>query len=283
MSAMAAAPTVRRRRLGMALRRLRDNAEMTLEQASEAAGVSGSHVSRIERAQVAAGVKVIKALLDAYGADEQTSAELLEIAGEAGRRGWWHRYSRGNLIPPEYAALIQFEAAASEIRTFEPMIIPGLLQTSAYAQARLTSGPVRLTADRIEARVQVRAERQRILDRDDPPVVSVVIDEAVIRRKVGGADVMRQQLLHVAALAERPNVDVQVVPFSEGAYAGTSPFVILSFEGEGDVIYLETMAGNIYPESETAYYRDTFARIQQDALSKDRSVDLIRKAAEEFK
>jgi transcriptional regulator with XRE-family HTH domain len=282
MLAMAA-PTVRRRRLGMALRRLRDHAEMTLEQASDAAGVSAPYVSRIERAQVAARVQVIKALLEAYGADEQTSVELLEIAGEAGRRGWWHRYSRDNLIPPEYASLIGFEVAASEIRTFEPMIIPGLLQTSAYAQARLTSGPVRLTADRIEARVQVRAERQRILDRDNPPVVSVVVDEAVIRRKVGGADVMRQQLLHIATMAERPNMDVQVVPFSEGAYAGTSPFVILSFEGEDDVIYLETMAGNIYPESEMAYYRDTFVRIQQDALSKDRSVDLLRKAAEEFK
>ena len=278
-----AAPTVRRRRLGMALRRLRDNAEMTLEQASEAAGVSAPYVSRIERAQVAARVTVIKALLEAYAADETTSVELLEIAGEAGRRGWWHRYSRDNLIPPEYASLIGFEVAASEIRTFEPMIIPGLLQTSAYAEARLTSGPVRLTADRIEARVQVRAERQRILDRDDPPVISVVIDEAVIRRKVGDADVMRQQLLHLTAMAERPNVDVQVVPFSEGAYAGTSPFVILSFAGEDDVIYLETMAGNIYPESEIAYYRDTFVRIQQDALSNDRSVDLIRKAAEEFK
>jgi transcriptional regulator with XRE-family HTH domain len=278
-----AAPTVRRRRLGMALRRLRDNAEMTLEQASEAAGVSAPHVSRIERALVAARVAVIKALLEAYGADEQTSAELLEIAGEAGRRGWWHRYSRNNLIPPEYAALIQFEATASEIRTFEPMIVPGLLQTSTYAQARLTAGPVRLTPDRIEARVQVRAERQRILDQEDPPVISVAIDEAVLRRTVGGIDVMREQLLQIAQLAERPNIDVQVVPFSEGAYAGTSPFVVLSFEGEDDVVSLETMAGNIYPESDTSYYRDTFARIQQAALSQDRSVDLIRKAAGEFK
>lgn len=100
-------------RLGMALRRLRDSAEMTLEQASEAAGVSAPYVSRIERAQVAATVKVIKVLLGADGADEQISAELLEIAGEAGRRGWWHRYRRDNLIPPEYAALIQFEATAS--------------------------------------------------------------------------------------------------------------------------------------------------------------------------
>jgi transcriptional regulator with XRE-family HTH domain len=278
-----AVPTVRRRRLGMALRRLRDNAEMTLEQASEAAGISAPHVSRIERAQVAARVTVIKALLEAYSADETTSVELLEIAGEAGRRGWWHRYSRDNLIPPEYASLIGFEEAASEIRTFETMIIPGLLQTSAYAQARLTSGPVRLTADRVEARVQVRGERQRILERDNPPVISVVIDEAVLRRKVGGAEVMQQQLLHIATMAERPNVDVQVVPFSEGAYAGTGPFVVLSFKGEDDVIYLETMAGTIYPESEIAYYRDTFVRIQQDALSKDRSVDLIRNAAEEFK
>ncbi len=278
-----AAPTVRRRRLGMALRRLRDNAEMTLEQASDAAGVSAPYVSRIERAQAAARVAVIKALLDVYGADEPTSIELLEIASEAGRRGWWHRYTRDNLIPPEYAALIGFEAAASEIRNFEPMIIPGLLQTSAYAQSRLASGQARLTADQIEARVQVRAERQRILDRPNPPVVSVVIDEAVIRRNVGAADVMRQQLLHIAAIADRPNVDVQVVPFSEGAYAGTSPLVILSFAGEDDVIYLETMAGDIYPESEMAYYKDTFVRIQQDALSKDRSVDLIREAAEEFK
>jgi hypothetical protein len=111
----------------------------------------------------------------------------------------------------------------------------------------------------------------------------VVIDEAVIRRRVGGADVMRQQLLHIVEVAERPNVDVQVVPFTEGAYAGDSSFVVLSFAGEDDVVYLETMAGNIYPESEIAYYKDTFGRIQQDALSKDRSVDLMRKAAEELK
>lgn len=277
---MSDSPTARRRRLGQVLKQLRDDSSMTIEQAAKVVGISGPHLSRVERAQVGVRLIVVKALLAAYEADPQTVEELTEIASTAGKRGWWHDFS----LNRPYATLIGFEGAARLIRTYEPLIIPGLLQTEDYARALLQQGPARLTDERIAERIAVRRQRQLVLDQSTPPVLSLVLDEAAIRRPIGGPEVMRAQLLRVAEAADLPNVDVQVIPYAVGAHPGAQgSFVILSFApDERDVIYIEGMAGDLYPERQIEWYGDVFNRLQGIALNPHESVQFIRKAAEGF-
>ncbi|WP_431726945.1 helix-turn-helix domain-containing protein [Verrucosispora sp. TAA-831] len=264
------------------LKQHREQAGMSIEGAAKAAGISGPHLSRIERARVGVRVPVVKLLLQTYRADAGTIEEMVEIAGIKGDRGWWHDFPS---INRPYQTLIGFEAVASTIRNYEPFIVPGLLQTEEYTRALLQRGPARLSEETISERITVRTQRQTILDRDDPPVLSFVLDEAAIRRPVGGPDVMRQQLQHILDVATRPNVDVAVIPFAAGAHPGSlGSFVIHSFApGERDAIYIEGMAGDLYPERRVEWYIDVFNRLQSIALSDVDSVHFIRKAIEEMK
>lgn len=277
---MSDSPTARRRRLGQVLKQLREDAGMTIEQAAKAVGISAPHLSRVERARVGVRLVVVKGLLHAYNADAGTIEEITEIAGTAGQRGWWHDFS----LNRPYATLIGFESAASAVRTYEPLIVPGLLQTEEYARALLRQGPARLGQETISERIEVRRQRQATLDRAEPPVVSFVVDEAAIRRPIGGPAAMREQLLHMVEVAARPNVDLQVIPFNVGAHPGLQgSFVILSFvPGERDVIYAEGMAGDLYPERQVEWYGDVFNRLQSIALRHDDSTQFIRKAAEGY-
>lgn len=226
----------------------------------------------------------LKALLQSYGADAEVTERLARTAADTtrrGDRGWWQPYAAS--ISDKYASLIAFESEAISIRAFGPMIVPGLLQTEDYARALLQRGPVRLKADEIDTRVEVRTSRQAILDQTDPPNLWFILDEGAIRRMVGGSEVMRRQLLHLVDVATRSNVDLQVVPYSSGAHAGTlGPLVILGFAEGEDVVYCETYAGDLYPEA-VASYGDVFNRLAQDALSADRSIEMLRSAAEGMK
>jgi transcriptional regulator with XRE-family HTH domain len=285
LSGMANGPTLRRRRLARELSRLRVAAGLTLEDAAGSAGISTSHLSRLERAQVGVRVPALKALLGTYGLDASTAAQLVEVARDATQRGWWHRYAKS--IPDEYTTYIGFEADAESIWNFELAAVPGLLQTEEYARAILRGGVTRLSDDEIERRVEVRVRRQRLLGRDDPPTLWIILDEAVIRRQTGGPKVMAEQLNHLGEISALPNVDIQVVPFGAGAHPGTTgSFVVLRFADPDDreVVYLETMAGDLYPETDaeigTAILM--FDRLRAMALSPDDSVALIREAAEEL-
>ncbi|WP_327026179.1 helix-turn-helix domain-containing protein [Micromonospora sp. NBC_01739] len=278
-----ASPTARRK-LGIELKGLREAAGLNIEQAATAAGISDSHLSRIERGRVGVRPLTLKALLQSYGADAEVTERLARTAADTtrrGDRGWWQPYAAS--ISDKYASLIAFESEAISIRAFGPMIVPGLLQTEDYARALLQRGPVRLKADEIDTRVEVRTSRQAILDQTDPPNLWFILDEGAIRRMVGGSEVMRRQLLHLVDVATRSNVDLQVVPYSSGAHAGTlGPLVILGFAEGEDVVYCETYAGDLYPEA-VASYGDVFNRLAQDALSADRSIEMLRSAAEGMK
>ncbi|MDG4797951.1 helix-turn-helix transcriptional regulator [Micromonospora sp. WMMD1082] len=278
-----ASPTARRK-LGIELKGLRETAGLNIDQAATAAGISDSHLSRIERGRVGVRPLTLKALLQSYGADDEVTERLAKIAADTtkrGDRGWWQPYATA--ISEKYASLIAFESEAISIKAFGPMIVPGLLQTEDYARALLQRGPVRLKVDEIDTRVEVRTSRQAILDQPNPPNLWFILDEGAIRRLVGGAEVMRGQLLHLVDIAARSNVDLQVIPSSAGAHAGTlGPLVILGFAEGEDVVYCETYAGDLYPEA-VASYGDVFNRLAQDALSADQSIEMLRTAAEGMK
>jgi transcriptional regulator with XRE-family HTH domain len=282
MAEAPGSPTVRRRELGKELRRLREAAGLTIERASEMTGKAASHVSRIERAEAGASVATVEKLLTAYAVAPGVRTHLLQVAREAGQRGWWQHARYREAVMGPYATLIGFESAATSIKTFEPTLMPGLLQTEEYARASLQRGPARLLGDEIEARVEVRRQRQAILDRPDPPEFWAVLDEAVIRRPVGGPDVMRRQLLHAVEMASRPNIEVHVIPFRVGGHPGVlGPFVVMSFPaGQTDLVYIESMAGDLYPEHRLSWYADVFERLSADAVGLADSVKIMREAAE---
>ncbi|MFY1701647.1 helix-turn-helix domain-containing protein [Micromonospora sp. WMMA1923] len=275
-----ASPTARRK-LGIELKGLREAAGLNIDQAATAAGISDSHLSRMERGRVGVRPLTLRALLQSYGAGAEDTDRLAKIAADTtrrGDRGWWQPYAAS--ISEKYASLIAFESEATSIKAFGSMIVPGLLQTEDYARALLQRGPVRLKTDEIATRVEVRTARQAILDQPDPPSLWIILDEGVVRRVVGGPEVMRRQLLHLVDIAARPDVDLQVIPYAVGAHAGTlGPLVILGFPEGDDVVYCETYAGDLYPEA-VASYGDVFNRLAQDALSVDNSLEMLRAAAE---
>jgi transcriptional regulator with XRE-family HTH domain len=280
-----ASPTLRRRRLARELVRLRDEAGMTIEQACAAVGISGSHLSRVERAQVGVRLPVVKLLLSTYNADEATCAYLTGIAKEASTRGWWHTYVGS--IPEQYATYIGFEAEAEQIWSFEAAAVPGLLQTEAYARAMFQGGASRISEEEIARRVEVRMQRQKILEQPHPPKLWIVLDEAVVRRQVGGPRTLADQLGRIAEVAALPHVDIQVMPFAVGAHPGTpGSFIVLRFPEAADVpvVYIETMAGDLYPESQddVSSVILAFDRLRAMALGPDDSAALIRKAAKEL-
>lgn len=257
-----------------------------MEQAAGAAGISLSHLSRVERAQVGIRLPAVKVLLSAYDADAETRAYLIEVAKEATKRGWWHKYAGS--IPLHYATFIGFETEADQMWNYEPMAVPGLLQTEAYARAMFHAGASRLTDEEITKRVEVRLQRQELLRRSEPPRFWFILDEAVIRRQVGGPGVHADQLHQLVETAKLPHVDIQVLPFHLGAHAGTpGAFIVLHYSEPADppVVYLETMVGDLYPETqdEVDGVILAFDRLRATALSPDESVALIQQAAKELR
>jgi Domain of unknown function (DUF5753) len=188
------------------------------------------------------------------------------------------------VLPNPYEVYIGLEAGAASIRNFEPIVVPGLLQTEDYARATFSNGPRELDVDEVQRRVEVRLARQEILARDDRPRLWAMIDEAVIHRVVGSVSVMRGQLRHLAESAQQVKTTVQVVPYRAGAHAGTTgPFVILDFPEPTDpaVVYVETLAGDIYLEehSDVNRYTLAFDRLLAAALHPDDSMQLIERLA----
>jgi transcriptional regulator with XRE-family HTH domain len=263
-------PTARQRKLGVELRAARERVELSTQELADRLGWSQSKVSRIERARSLARPADVGRVLDVIGVDASTRARLVQLAYEAQQRGWWVTY--GDIFTSSY---IGFEDVATRVRTYETILIPGLLQTGRYARAVIEAG--RPGDPDVDRRVQARRARQALLDRPAAPEVLAVIDEAALRRPVGGADVMREQL-H-ALLVERPNVTVRVLPFVAGAHSGMDgPFTILSFdEADPDMAYVESRAGNNYLESadQVRSVTLTFERIWNAALSAEDSAALI--------
>ncbi|MFE0509408.1 helix-turn-helix domain-containing protein [Streptomyces sp. NPDC058964] len=277
-------PAVRRRKLGAELRTLRTGAGLTSGEAARLVGWHQSKVSRIETG--ASGVKPadVRLLLDAYGVTEGQLRELLMVlAGSddvGGRHHWWHAY-RG-VLPPAYRDFISLESQASAMRTLETSVVPGLLQTPEYARAvtRAAVGGFGDAGERLDALVEVRLARQDVLRSDPPLELSAVLDEAVLRREVGGPEVMARQLERLVEAARLPQVRLQVLPFAAGAHIGiTGPFVIFSFPSTSDldVVVLDHLTSSLYLErkEDLMAYSEAFNTLRIHALSPEESLDYI--------
>lgn len=283
---MATGPTVRRRRLGAELRRLRDSAGYKLEEVAGMLGVAPSTLSRIETGKAPTKLAYLSQLLELYQVTDAGQRQILvDMAREGHRKGWWAAYD--DVLPSGLGVYVGLEAEASGLRSYEIGVVHGLLQTTDYARAILRASAPRHTADQIERLVDLRMERQRRLD-DNPPLdLWVIHDEAVIRRTVGGPVVMRHQLAHLLVAAGLPGVTLQVLPFDTGAHAGhDGPFSIVEFHDRSDseVVYVESTAGPIYLEKdrEVRASAEVFDRLRAAALPPEASLDLISKAAREL-
>jgi transcriptional regulator with XRE-family HTH domain len=276
-------PTLRGRRLAAELMHHREVSGLSREEAARQLEWSTSTIFRIETGRSRPQPGNVRALLDLYGVTGPERDGLIQLARDARQPGWWHSFR--DVLPNPYEVYIGLEAGAASIRNFEPVVIPGLIQTEDYARAMFRNGPRELDRDEVERRVEVRMARQQILARADRPRLWSVIDEAAIRRVVGGTEVMRGQLRHLADCAEQGKTTIQVVPFRAGAHAGTTgPFVILEFLEPTDpaVVYVETLAGDIYLEerADVDRYILAFDRLLAAALHPDDSVRLIEQAAQ---
>jgi transcriptional regulator with XRE-family HTH domain len=241
-------PTVLRILLGAQLRRLREAKRISLEEAGNVIRGSHSKISRLETGRVGFKDRDIADLLTFYGVTDEGEREALRaLARRASVPGWWHDYS--DILPGWFEAYVGLEEAATQIRAYEVQFVPGLLQTKDYARAVTLLGHAAAPAAEIDRRVSLRMARQVVLTRPDPPNVWAVLDEAVLRRPVGGADVMRAQLKHLLEIARQPNVSIQIIPFQAGGHAAAGgPFSILRFTERDlpDVVYLEQLTSALY-------------------------------------
>jgi transcriptional regulator with XRE-family HTH domain len=256
----AGGPTVLRILLGAQLRRLREANRITLEEAGKRIRASHSKISRLETGRVGFKDRDITDLLTFYGVtDEEEREALRALARRANAPGWWHDYS--DVLPSWFEAYVGLEEVATQIRAYEVQFIPGLLQTEDYARAVIMLGHDDEPPRDIERRVRLRMARQAVLDRDEPPSVWAVIDEAVLSRPVGSRAVMHGQLKHLAELSRRPNVTIQIIPFQAGGHpAAGGPFSILRFAEPDlpDVVFLEQLTSALYldkPEAVDSYLR----------------------------
>jgi transcriptional regulator with XRE-family HTH domain len=252
-------PAVARIRLGTRLRRLREEAELSREDAGEAIRSSASKISRMELGRTAVKARDLTDLLALYGASDEAEREGMLALSRHGRvSGWWQDY--GDAVPAWVKPYLGLEQAARLIRSYDVQFISGLLQTPEYAKA-VFSLPGGSSGERAERQLAVRMRRQEILRRTDPPHVWAVIDEAALRRPVGGTAVMRAQIEHLLEISQLHHVNIQVLPFRAGGHAaGGGPVILLRFAADQlpDVVYLEQLTSAVYPSSTTdlAYYWD---------------------------
>lgn len=279
LGAVTASPTVRRRRIARELRQLRERGGMTLDQAARQLDMSKSNLSRIENAQIGIKPRDVRAALALYQVTGEEAEALIEVARGAQERGWWQSYS--DVLPDWFEFYVGLEAEAANLRTYEAESVPGLLQTEEYARAiyLLTAGD-----SGVERKVAARLQRQAVLHRDPSVQLSVVLNEAVLLRAVGGAHVMARQLDHMIKVAELPNVTIQVLPFAAGGHpAMTTPYVILGFAeaADGSVVYLEnlTMGLALEEADHVLGYTLLHEKLCRMALTPAESMTLIREAS----
>jgi len=279
-------PTVRRRRLGAELRRLREAHSLKLEEVAEQLGLAPSTLSRIETGKAPTKSAYLTAMLGMYHVEDPAARKVLvDMAREGHRKGWWSIYD--DVLPSGFEIYVGLEAEASALRGYETEVVHGLLQTTDYALAVLRELRPGDSEERISRVVDLRMQRQRLLDQDPPLDLWLILDESAIRRNIGGVKVMRPQLEHLIQASRWSNVTLQLLAFESGAHAGlTGPFSILEFPGQGDsdVAYTESVGGMIYleKEREVRACAEAFDRMRAAALSPAASVGLIQRVLEEL-
>jgi transcriptional regulator with XRE-family HTH domain len=278
-------PTVRRMLVGAQLRRLRTEQGISREEAGEAIRASEWKIHRLENGQVSFKERDVVDLLRLYGvSDPGDVAGFVILAREANQPGWWHHY--GDVLPQWFRAYVDLESAAALIRTYEAQFVPGLLQTEEYMRAVIQGALLDDTADEIEQRVQLRLTRQKLMERQDAPRLWAVVDEAALRRPVGGREVMRTQLEQLIEAAELRNVTLQVLPFAAGAHpAMIGAFSVLRFGDQElpDVVYLEHLTSAIYlnKEDDVDQYLHVMETICVRAAAPDRTVEILGRILKE--
>lgn len=285
--AASSGPTVRRRQLMAELKRLRDAAGLSQEAVAERLDWHPTKVMRIETGRTSPHPNDVRLMADLYAmTDRDQVAALVKLARDARQRGWWYSYR--DVLLNRYDFFIGLESEAASIRDFELAMMPGLLQTENYARALIRGGPQELSTDEVEGRVQVRMTRQRVLAREDRPQFWVILDESVIRRVIGGSEVMCAQLEYLIVASEQSRTTIQIVPYGAGPHPGMEgPFIILGFEEppEPDVVYLETVGGNLYVDKpeEARLYATAFDHLRALALSPKDTQAMLRAAADDLR
>ncbi|MFI1889157.1 helix-turn-helix domain-containing protein [Streptomyces jumonjinensis] len=281
---MAVGPTTRRRQLGADLRRLREDKGLTLEEAGARVGISKATLSRYETKEGTVKWPAVDALCREYGATNHERQTLVELAKGAKIQGWWR--SLADPIPESMNLMLTLEDEVVREDHYACMYVPGLLQTRTYAEAVHRASDIRCSESEIKHMVDIRMRRQELLEREDPPHIWAVIDEAVIRRLVGGRSIMRQQLEHLVSLAASPHITVQVLPFASGAHAAAvGSFVVLGGPApELDVVYVDIIDGGLFMEKpkELERYKLAFEYLRAQALDLPSSVALLDQASKEL-
>lgn len=274
---MAVGPTTRRRQLGADLRRLRERKGLTLEEAGAAVGISKATLSRYETKEGTVKWPAVDALCREYGATDEERAALVELAKGAKIQGWWR--SLADPIPESMNLMLTLEDEVVREDHYACMYVPGLLQTRAYAEAVHRASEIQCEEREVQHMVDIRMKRQELLDRADPPHIWCVIDEAAVRRQVGGRRVMDAQLEHLLAISQRPHVTIQVLPFARGAHAAAvGSFAVLRGQAsELDVVYVDILGGGLFMEKaeELERYRLAFQYLSAQALDLESTTELI--------
>ncbi|MFD7707756.1 helix-turn-helix domain-containing protein [Streptomyces sp. NPDC059785] len=277
-------PTVRRRRLGQELRRLRENKGMTAEEVADRLLVSQSKISRLENGRRSISQRDVRDLCGVYEVEDQRVVDsLMQMAKDSRQQGWWHSFGD---IP--YSVYIGLETDAASLRVYDPQVVPGLLQTRSYAEALITGALPEAAPGDIDKRVQVRMRRQeRITEADNPLRLWAVLDEAPLRRLVGNRSLMREQLEHLVEQSQLPHVTVQVIPFEMGAHPGLNgQYAILEFADTADssVVYIEGVTSDLYLEkaNDVQQYSVMYEHLRAQAMNVEQSRQFIADLAKEY-
>jgi transcriptional regulator with XRE-family HTH domain len=274
-----AGPTVRRMLVGARLRRLRTELGLSREEAAQAIRASEWKIHRLENGQVGFKDRDIIDLLARYGvSDPAEVADFLTLAREANTPGWWQHY--GDVLPSWFRTYVDLEQAATLIRTYEGQFVPGLLQTDDYMRAVVRGAHLEESGEEVGRRVRLRLARQMLLTRQGPPRLWAVVDEAALRRPVGGREVMRGQLERLIEATKLPNVTLQILPFASGAHpAMVGSFAVLRFPEQElpDIVYLEHLTSALYlnKPDEVDQYLHVMESICVRAAAPDQTVELL--------
>ncbi|WP_372443988.1 helix-turn-helix domain-containing protein [Micromonospora antibiotica] len=282
----ATGPTVLRMLLGAQLRRLREASGVTREGAGWEIRSSESKISRMELGRVGFKERDVADLLTLYGVTAAADRDaLLKLARDANSPGWWHRY--GDVLPTWFQSYLGLEAAAALIRSYEVQFVPGLLQTPEYARAVVLLGHRGAAVEEVDRRVELRVQRQQVLHRPDPPQLWAVIDEAALRRPIGGPQVMRGQLTALIEATRSPHIRLQVIPFDAGGHAAAGgAFTILRFGDDDlpDIVYIEQLTSALYLDKreDLDYYAAAMERLCVEATPPERTPEVLARLRDEL-
>ncbi|MFF4269793.1 helix-turn-helix domain-containing protein [Streptomyces sp. NPDC001536] len=278
-------PSLNRRKLRLALRQARERAGLTQREAAEQVEWSQSKLIRVETGTVSVSVSDLRALVTLYRITDPAEVHELEQAARGSKgASWWSKYH--DVVTPQFAQYLGYESAAASLHTYHPIVVPGHLQTRGYAKALLA--PRGLSPERAERVVGLRMERQeRMFDGSGKPVTTFILDEAAVRRQIGGREVLDEQLEQLLNFGARDGITIRILPFEAGAHYSTlGSFVLLGFPDDDDLLYLEHAAGSMTGGEDLellARYQECFHTITELALGESESRDLIDRIKQDLR